>query len=221
MEPVSEAELRQLMAEDNVDWVRVSFCQKLPEDILREFADKVEWVKIISARQKLSESFIREFKDKVDWVQISVRQKLSEDFIREFSDKVDWVQISVRQKLSEDFIREFSDKVDWVQISVRQKLSEDFIREFKDELDIRYINLYQHLSNDFLKEFKLQRLYVKIIHNAGNHNRYIYRLIETPELIHIGCFRGTQQEAIDAIRRNYDGEDMDEYISKVNECFED
>ncbi|MFA7128496.1 MAG: hypothetical protein WC136_04945 [Sphaerochaeta sp.] len=198
MEPVSEAELRQLMAEDNVDWVRVSFCQKLPEDILREFADKVEWVKIISARQKLSESFIREFKDKVDWVQISRRQKLSESFIREFKDKVDWVQISVRQKLSEDFIR-----------------------EFKDELDIRYINLYQHLSNDFLKEFKLQRLYVKIIHNAGNHNRYIYRLIETPELIHIGCFRGTQQEAIDAIRRNYDGEDMDEYISKVNECFED
>ena len=198
MEPVSEAELRQLMAEDNVDWVRVSFCQKLPEDILREFADKVEWVKIISARQKLSESFIREFKDKVDWTGISRRQKLSESFIREFKDKVDWVQISVRQKLSEDFIR-----------------------EFKDELDIRYINLYQHLSNDFLKEFKLQRLYVKIIHNAGNHNRYIYRLIETPELIHIGCFRGTQQEAIDAIRRNYDGEDMDEYISKVNECFED
>jgi len=198
MEPVSEAELRQLMAEDNVDWVRVSFCQKLPEDILREFADKVEWVKIISARQKLSESFIREFKDKVDWTGISRRQKLSESFIKEFKDKVDWVQISVRQKLSEDFIR-----------------------EFKDELDIRYINLYQHLSNDFLKEFKLQRLYVKIIHNAGNHNRYIYRLIETPELIHIGCFRGTQQEAIDAIRRNYDGEDMDEYISKVNECFED
>ena len=197
MELVNEDELRKLMSEDNIDWVRVSFCQKLPEDILREFSDKVEWVEIISARQKLSEGFIREF-----------------------ADKVDWIHISVFQKLSEEFIREFSDKVSWTNIRIRQKLSEGFIREFIDELDIRYINSHQNLSYEFLEEFKLQKKYIKIVHNCGNHNRYIYRLIETPDIIHIGCFRGTQQEAIDAIRRNYDGEDRDEYISKVNECFD-
>ncbi len=44
----------------------------------------------ISIYQKLSENFIREFQDKVDWNYISNYQKLSENFIREFQDKVDW-----------------------------------------------------------------------------------------------------------------------------------
>ena len=40
----------------------------------------------ISEYQKLSEDFIREFKDKVNWYWISEKQKLSEDFIREFKE---------------------------------------------------------------------------------------------------------------------------------------
>jgi len=197
MKQLNEEELRKLRLDDSVDW------------------------RDISSFQRLNEDFIREFKDKVDWREISIYQKLSEDFIREFRDKVDWVQISDYQKLSEDFIREFKDKVDWVQISVRQKLSEDFIREFKDELDIRCINLYQNLSDEFLEEFKLQRRYIKIVHNCGNSNRRIYRKIETPGLIHIGCFIGTHQEAIDAISKRYDEEERDAYIAKVNECYKD
>ncbi len=44
--------------------------------------------------QKLSENFIREFKDKVNWYNISYSQKLSENFIREFKDNVNWNSIS-------------------------------------------------------------------------------------------------------------------------------
>ena len=61
----------------------------------------------ISLFQKLSEDFIREFKDRVNWIYISYYQTLSEYFIREFKDKVDWIMISHCQDLSEDFIREF------------------------------------------------------------------------------------------------------------------
>ena len=78
---------------------------------------------------KLSEDFIREFKDKVDWGSISEYQKLSEDFIREFQDKVNWYYISEYQKLSEDFIKEFKNKVDWYLIFKYQKLSEKFKKE--------------------------------------------------------------------------------------------
>jgi len=42
----------------------------------------------ISAREKLSEEFIREFKDRVNWHYISLTQKLSEGFIREFIEKL-------------------------------------------------------------------------------------------------------------------------------------
>ena len=35
--------------------------------------------------QKLSEEFIKKFQDKVDWNNISARQELSEEFIRKVS----------------------------------------------------------------------------------------------------------------------------------------
>jgi hypothetical protein len=42
----------------------------------------------ISANQKLSENFIREFQNKIDWWCILKYQKLSEDFKKEFKYKL-------------------------------------------------------------------------------------------------------------------------------------
>ena len=134
-------------------WVDISVEQKLSEDFIREFKDKVDW-EWISRNQKLLESFIREFKDYVDWEWISENQKLSKSFIREFQNEVCWEWISESQKLSESFIREFQDKVDWYWVSINQKLSESFIREFQDKVDWYWISKYQKLSNEFIEEFK-------------------------------------------------------------------
>jgi hypothetical protein len=139
---------------DKVDWTYISIRQNLSEDFIREFQDKVDWDNI-SEFQKLSEDFIREFQNKVNWLYISEFQKLSEDFIREFQNKVNWNYISRFQKLSEDFIREFQNRVNWDNISEFQKLSEDFIREFQYRVDWDYIPEYQKLSKGFIKEFKL------------------------------------------------------------------
>ena len=89
--------------------------------------------------QKLSEDFIREFQDKVIWRNISACQKLSENFIRKFQDKVDWANIFVYQKLSENFICDFQDKVDWECISKYQKLSKSFIQRYEDYLYLFFI----------------------------------------------------------------------------------
>ena len=139
---------------DDVNWHRISSCQKLSEKFIREFQDKIIW-DLISEFQKLSEEFIREFQVKFDWFYISKYQKFSENFIREFQDKVYWFYISKYQKLSEKFIREFKDKIDWVCISVFQKLSENFIREFQDKVDWDFVSSYQKLSDNFIENFKL------------------------------------------------------------------
>ena len=102
-----------------------------------------------SKYQKLSENFIIEFQDKVDWDWIPKYQKLSEDFIREFQDKIYWTYISKYQKLSENFIREFQDKVDWDCISEYQKLSYEFIEEFKLNIDE---NNWLYKSTEFKKQ---------------------------------------------------------------------
>ena len=139
---------------DDVNWHRISSCQKLSEKFIREFQDKIIW-DLISEFQKLSEEFIREFQVKFDWFYISKYQKFSENSIREFQDKVYWFYISKYQKLSENFIREFQDKVDWAYISIYQKLSENFIREFKDKIYWCYIIRFQKLSDDFIENFNI------------------------------------------------------------------
>jgi hypothetical protein len=67
----------------------------------------------ISDHQKLSEDFIREFQDKVSLYNISGYQTLSENFIREFQNKIDWINISYNKKLqvSDKFCEEFDKKL--------------------------------------------------------------------------------------------------------------
>ena len=139
--------------QDKVDWDCISKYQKLSESFIREFQDKMNWT-CISNHQKLSESFIREFQYKVIWVLISAKQKLSESFIREFQDEVYWCKISRWQNLSEDFIRDFQNKVYWEIISKYQKLSESFIREFQDKVNWYWISIVQNLSESFIREFQ-------------------------------------------------------------------
>ena len=120
--------LTRLKLERMPDWEN-----KVSESVIRSHIDNLtekDW-RIISYHQKLSEDFIREFSDKVNWNLISCHETLSESFIREFSDKVNWRCISKYQKLSEDFIREFSDKIDWTWPHMQDKL---YVLESKSEI---------------------------------------------------------------------------------------
>ena len=130
---------------------------------------------------------------------VSKYQKLSESLIREFKHKFDWFLISAYQKLSEDFIREFQDRVDWDEIKDAQKLSEDFVKEFS--LVIPKYNI------------------LNIVHYCGERNRVIYILKEDPNRIHIGCGKFTKEKAIEAINKKYSNKEQQDYINKVNECF--
>ena len=129
------------------DFEKKKYSEEELFDICRnEELSSTDWF-IISQYQKLSENFIREFSNKVDWNWISRYQKLSEDFIKEFQDKVNWFNISWYQELSENFIREFQDKVNWGEISERQELSKDFIEEFKDKIDFDSLKLNEKIKN--------------------------------------------------------------------------
>ena len=115
---------------------------------------EINWT-YISIYEKLSEEFIDRFNDKVDWIYISTRQKLSEEFIEKYKDRVNWYDISMYQKLSEEFIEKFENKVYWNNISMYQKLSEEFIEKYKDRLNWHRISEYQKLSDEFIKKHGL------------------------------------------------------------------
>jgi hypothetical protein len=53
---------------------------------------------VVSSHQKLSEDFMERFADKLDWFFISIKQKLSESFIEKHKDKLDMELIEKYQK---------------------------------------------------------------------------------------------------------------------------
>jgi hypothetical protein len=132
---------------------------RLPFNIVRDIDSVISfnWYNI-SYRQRLSEDFIREFQDKVAWDSISDSQNLSEKFIREFQDKVYWGIISANQILSEDFIRKFQDRVNWGNISRFQNLSENFILENLEKIDFDGIRYNTKIKKPF-KDKTLQCYY--------------------------------------------------------------
>jgi len=172
--PLSEAYIREFADTDD-DWHRVSFGQKLSEEFIREFHDRVRW-RSIAGFQRVSEAFLREFHDRMDWSSVSMSQRLSEPFIREFADRLDWCYIARHQRLSEAFIVEFAARIkfrdldpeqprseafyrahqhhlDWGRISHQATLSEQFIRDFADQVQWPKISEYQILSTAFVEAF--------------------------------------------------------------------
>lgn len=138
------------------------------------------------------------------------------------SHNIDWNYISYYMKLSEDFIRAFSDKVKWYAISIRQTLSEDFIREFGDDVYWQYISCYQILSEGFIREFKHKGAFYSVIKkNCGNSNRTLF--IKEYGKITIGCFVGTEKEAIAAIKDKYKNNQTagSIYIDDVKDLFKE
>jgi hypothetical protein len=104
------------------------------EYLIRNFKlSYTHWL-YISQNQKLSEDFIEKYKDKVVWINVSINQILSEEFIEEFKNKVDWYFISLYQELSEEFIEKHSNLVSWNCIFECQILSEEFIEKYEDKV---------------------------------------------------------------------------------------
>ncbi|MFW6008847.1 MAG: hypothetical protein ACOCP8_06240 [archaeon] len=131
-----------------------------------------------------------------------------------------WNLICKYQNLSKKFIEKHKNKLDWNLISKYQNLSEDFIEKYKNKVNWFWISSYQNLSKKFRKKYNLgeqQRVFVK---NCGVKNRIIHIKKNNPNLIWIGCFEGTQKEAIKAVKKKYKNHKLkDDYINKINQCF--
>ena len=151
---IQKSEKPKIIITHNINWGIVSRSERLSEEFIEKFQDKVNW-KNISFNQRLSEDFIEKFQDKVNWENISKHQKLSEEFIEKFQDKVDWDGISTKQ-LSEEFIEKYQDKLNWYNISFFHDLTEEFIEKFQDKLNmglILYLGNYPKELKEICEEY--------------------------------------------------------------------
>lgn len=92
-------------------------------------------------------------------------------------------------------------------------------------------NLYKFIRWDYLRvwdwiillnrypEFEKYSRRYAFEFNCGDYGRIIWIDRAEPEVINIGCFKGTKYEAIAAVRHKY-LHGVNAYIAKINSCFE-
>lgn len=119
--------------------------RSLPEKILEEFKDKVDW-NIHCAHNKLSEQKIEKYADYIPVDLMVKTQSLSEEFLVENRDFLDWVLISQYQRVSEKFIEKFWKRLDKLLVLKHQKLSKAFVQKHFEDFPIN--NLLQFYQFD-------------------------------------------------------------------------
>ena len=137
---------------------------------------KIKYGGIISKSQRLNEDFIREFKDKVDWDYISTYQYLSENFIEEFKDYVNWNDIIIYQILSEKSIIKFRSYFEYYISNDYDLLSLD-----TDEFD-RNTNYWQIIFYNQKTLFSKNFILKKLSYNKLEHIKryFIYKIKDLP-----------------------------------------
>jgi hypothetical protein len=145
---------------------------------------------------------------------------------------LDTLLICAHQKLSESFIEKHSEDLNWSMISIHQEISPEFAEKFLKRLNLLPYIKSNVLPNEFLEKYEkknswclVKKAVIAVEKNCGESKRIIIITRNSPKIIHIGCFRGTEKQAIKKIKEVYAYSRnimfRDAYIDKVKKCFRD
>lgn len=101
-------ETLDLIRRHHFNWRKIARLPDLPEELIEEFADRLEW-ELLCEYQNLSDPVIRRHFHRMDWNIYCLYQPLSDSVISEFSALLPWHIVVKRQVLSMEVIREFWD----------------------------------------------------------------------------------------------------------------
>lgn len=141
---------------DKLYWPWVCEYCKMDTKTLRKlvkYFDNKAWY-YVSRYQKLDEEFINDFNDKLDWKVVSQKQKMNMSMIRENADNLNWREVCGKRKLTEDFMEEHINKLQWSEVTDHQRMSDKFIIKHKDKIKWDNPNLFKHnkISTETLKQ---------------------------------------------------------------------
>ena len=101
-----------ILLKKGITWEKICFYQRLDEDFIRKYADKIDWINVMEIN-KFSIEFIEEFIDEMDNDLLVEHQDLTENFIEKYKKDLNWNLISQYQNLSEEFIIKHRNKINF------------------------------------------------------------------------------------------------------------
>lgn len=130
--------IKKINKDDEEKWYDIIYHNDIPEDLLREFSDKVNWILVIQYKQ-LSKDFLREMQIEninQQYGYISAFQYTNQKFIEQRKDKINWQLITFdRTNFSQQFLLKWSQKLDWEAIwKIKRKWSQEFWEYLKKKV---------------------------------------------------------------------------------------
>jgi len=106
-------------------------------------------------------------------------------------------------------------------ITMTDVITNDYILDNKEHFKKYTATLeeFYEPSIEVIRELNLIDVPLAVMYNCGDSNRVIKIHLSDPDIIHIGCFKGIRDEAVEAISEKYSGEKKEDYIRKVDNCF--
>lgn len=135
-----------------INWYNASRCGCLTDEMLREFADHLDWSGVLT-HQKVKESMLRELKlGMLDYWWIDPNT-VSEDFIRENKDYMGWYIISMR-KINQRFFEEFLHKWDQYELVDNNQITMAMAEKYPEYVDWGALIDRQLFSKSFFKKYE-------------------------------------------------------------------
>lgn len=139
-------------SDDEINWKSISFSSRMPEWLIHQYREKVDWDNICYA-QKMSTEFLEAHLQYLNFNLLSFNKYLTEDFIEKYVDRLIMDGVLRNHKLSLDFLLCHFPQLDIHTVIATQSLPEWVIRQHIDEASIKEIVKSQSVSIDFLDEF--------------------------------------------------------------------
>ncbi len=86
---------------ETVQWNIVSFAYALTLDFIIEYQDELDWY-YLSSDQKLDENTVRLFQDRIKWDRLDPN-RYSKEFLREFRDRFKFKQWCLKDEFKDEF----------------------------------------------------------------------------------------------------------------------
>ena len=143
------------------------------DEFVYEMGDYLDFHTVVLFSDKVSEECLRHFADRLPWQTLSEHRVMSFEFMDEFKDRMYWDDVTAlwinKDRISEEFLERYSDYVNFLFMSKYCAcLSTDMLEKFKDKLDWDTLTLYRKWTLDEAKRFYDRINWSRVERNEGN-----------------------------------------------------
>lgn len=136
---------------EKMSWKEVSSIPNIPEEMIREFCDELDFNELSHSQSGLSTQLLKDYETRFDFSASEMaKNMLDDDLLKNHQRELDWEAVSRYCNLSKDALDNYRFLINWKTAFQYQNFSETFLDEQISNINPDYLNMDRQFSDDFL-----------------------------------------------------------------------